>query len=99
MWLHMNLNGIDFRMRITGYQRKQSDNEDRYDQWCTVDLYLQSQDWLRYRKDNDEVLEFDEVERLRDSIRDLLDHKMKRSAVIMRRKSRVKMNNCVACFD
>lgn len=82
MWLRLDLEGIDFRMRISGYEPKRSDDEDHGGRWCQVDLLLQAQDWLRYRKENDEVLEFDEVERLRDSIGDLLDHKTDQPTVM-----------------
>lgn len=70
MWLKLDIGGIDFHFRISGYKKSTQENWD--DEWCDVDLTLQSRKWLDYHINSDETLLALEVEELRDSIDALL---------------------------
>ena len=69
MWLKIDLDGIDFHFRITNYRKR--DTESWYEQWCTVDITLQSPKWLDYQISSD-ILLSSEIEDIRDSIMRLL---------------------------
>lgn len=70
MWLKLDIGGIDFHFRISEYKKSTQENWD--DEWCDVDLTLQSRKWLDYHINSDETLLALEVEELRDSIDALL---------------------------
>ncbi len=69
MWIKLNLDGIDFHFQITGYQKSNRDNWD--EQWCKVDVTLQSPNWIDYHISSDILLSC-EVEELRDNIEKLI---------------------------
>lgn len=66
MWLKLELEGIDFRFRISRYKGNP---------WCKVDLKLKAKKWLNYNMVHREVLEYDDVERICDRIEALLNNK------------------------
>ena len=70
MWLRLDLEGLDFRFRITRYHPSTRANWDC--EWCRVDLSMIASNWLDYHIDNQEILLCTEVEQLKDSIADLL---------------------------
>ncbi len=70
MWLNLNLSGIEMNIRIKGYAPSDKDKWDY--QWCDVDFSFVSGSWLKYQRDNDEVLLSCEVEELAKSLDDLL---------------------------
>ena len=70
MWLRLNLEGIDFHFRISKYRNSTRENWD--DEWCEIDLTLQSQEWLNYQIVSDEAMLAAEVEDVRDKNNDLL---------------------------
>ena len=72
MWLKLDLAGIDFRFRIKGYTK--SLQEDWSDQWCGVDLTLESGEWLRYSLSPDILLSC-EVEKLRNILFSIMQEK------------------------
>ena len=74
MWIKLDIGGIDFHFRILGYRKSTRENWD--DEWCNVDLTLQSNEWLNYQITSDENLLAAEVEDLRDSIDALLNDKL-----------------------
>lgn len=74
MWLKMDLEGIEFRFRIAGY--KSSTKDDRYDEWCKVDLAVRAGEWLDYHVEASEMLLAMEVETLKDAIDDLLHDRL-----------------------
>lgn len=69
MWLKLNLGGIDFHFRIKGY-KKSTDNWD--EEWSSIDLTLQSREWLNYQIRNDDLLLMREVEIIKGWIEALL---------------------------
>lgn len=71
MWIKLDLDGIDFYLRINSYEKS---TENLYDHWCTVELTLESPDWLHHVISSDILLSF-EVEEIRDIIRELLKGK------------------------
>lgn len=73
MWLNLNLDGIDLHLQITGY--KKSDPKKWDDQWCGVDITLESSNRLNYHISSS-ILESCEVEEIRDTIADLLQDKI-----------------------
>ena len=77
MWLKMDLEGIEFRFRITGY--KKSTEDKCYDEWCKVDLSLHANNWLDYRIISEEIMIAVEVETVRDCIGELLNDRRKES--------------------
>ncbi len=79
MWLKLDLGGIDFRFRISKYQKSIDDWEDK---WCKVDLTLKAQEWLNYNIVYQEVLLPAEVEELCDKIEALLNDKLEEPETI-----------------
>ena len=73
MWLKLDLGDIDFRFRISKYEKSKNDY---LDNWCKVDLTLKSQEWLNYNIVYQEVLLPCEVEELCDKIDDLLNDRL-----------------------
>ena len=73
MQLYLDLDGIEFRFRITKYEKSISDNLYKlYDQWCIVELSLHSGNWLNYQISSEILLAY-EVEKIRDKISDFLE--------------------------
>lgn len=76
MWLHLDLEGIDFRFCISKYRKSNQNIWD--DQWCKVDLSLQSGTWLNYQISS-EILLSCEVEELYDKLHGLFSNKLQSS--------------------
>ncbi len=74
MWLYLDLDGINFHFRISDYQKSTKTNY--YDQWCKIDLTLQSENWLDYKISSSILLSY-EVEILRNKLSALLFNKIK----------------------
>lgn len=74
MWFKLNLCGIEMNMRIKGY--RPSDKNEWDCQWCNVDFSFIGESWLKYQRDDDEVLLASEVEELADSLDMLLTDKL-----------------------
>lgn len=74
MWLYLDLDGIDFHFRISDYQKSTQTNWD--DQWCKIDLTLQSDNWLDYQISSSILLSY-EVEILRNKLSALLSNEIK----------------------
>lgn len=74
MWLEIDANGIEVKLRINGYRPSSKDNWDT--NWCRVDVLLSSGDWLNYHKENDEVLLSCEVEELEESLTKLINNEL-----------------------
>ncbi len=76
MQLNLDLDGIEFRFRITKYEKSNSENLYKlYDQWCIVELSLRSGSWLNYQISSEVLLSY-EVEEIRDKISDFLEDKI-----------------------
>ncbi len=74
MWFKLNLCGIEMNIRIKGYEPS---NKDEWDgQWCDVDFSFIGESWLKYQRDDDEVLLSCEVEELAEALDDLLTDKL-----------------------
>ncbi len=82
MWLRLDLEGIDFRLRISRFRNKRSEDDDWRGMWCKVDLSLQAADWLHYRMEQQETMECWEVEKLRDTIQNLLEDHLDKPTVM-----------------
>ena len=76
MQLNLDLDGIEFRFRITKYEKSNSENLYKlYNQWCIVELSLRSGSWLNYQISSEVLLSY-EVEEIRDKISDFLEDKI-----------------------
>lgn len=73
MWFHLDLDGIDFHFRISKYRKSIQDIWD--EQWCKVDLTLQSGNWLNYQTSSEMLLSC-EVEQLSAKLFDLISNKL-----------------------
>ncbi len=73
MWFHLDLDGIDFHFRISKYRKSIQDIWD--EQWCKVDLTLQSGSWLNYQTSSEMLLSC-EVEELRNKLSVLLSNEL-----------------------
>ena len=71
MWLKLDLSGIKLSMQIRNYRKVSDDDWDSV--WCKTDFAFVSDEWLNYRKDNDEVFLAREIEDLAKSLDDLLN--------------------------
>lgn len=74
MWLKLDLSGIKLSMQIRNYRKFSDDDWDSV--WCKTDFAFVSDEWLNYRKDNDEVFLAREVEDLAKSLDDLLNDRL-----------------------
>ncbi len=73
MWFHLDLDGIEFHFRISQYKKSVQEIWD--EQWCKVDLTLQSGNWLNYETSSDILLSC-EVEELRNKLSSLLSNEI-----------------------
>ena len=74
MWLEIDANGINIRLRINGYKPASENNG--YYGWCKCDFRFSSGFWLNYRGENKEILLAFEVENLEKALTELLDNKL-----------------------
>ena len=74
MWLKLDLSGIKLSMQIRNYRKVSADDWDST--WCKTDFAFVSDDWLNYRKENDEVFLAREIEDLAKSLDDLLNDRL-----------------------
>ena len=70
MWIKLNLDGIVLRMRIRQYKKVEADDWDST--WCKTDFSFISEPWLKYTKEDDEVLLAREVDDLVEALEKLL---------------------------
>lgn len=73
--MEMNLDGITVKLEIRGYTKydRESEKEPR---WCRLDFSFISQPWLRYKRQDDEVLTNEEAEALAEHLERLLNGRM-----------------------
>lgn len=71
MWLKLNLDGIDVKLRIRQYEK--TPEIDGIFNWCNVDYSLTAQPWLNYVREHEEILLSSEIDRLADALERLLD--------------------------
>lgn len=74
MWFEIHAKGIKVKLQITGHVPTRKDNWDN--KWCKCDFSFSSGDWLNYHIENAEVFLADEVDRLAESLTDLLDNQL-----------------------
>ena len=72
MWLNLNLDGIKLYFKVSGYHKS---GEKWYDEWCSVEFTLQSDNWLNYTQAG-ELLLACEIEELESAFTDLLQDKI-----------------------
>ena len=70
MWLKLNLDGIVLSLRIRQYKKVEADDWDST--WCKTDFSFISEPWLKYIKEDDEVLLAREVDELVEALEKLL---------------------------
>lgn len=70
MWLKLNLDGIVMSLRIRQYKKVEADDWDST--WCNTDFSFISEPWLKYIKEDDEVLLAREVDDLAEALEKLL---------------------------
>ena len=70
MWLKLNLDGIVLSLRIRQYKKVEADDWDST--WCKTDFSFISESWLKYIKEDDEVLLAREVDELVEALEKLL---------------------------
>ena len=61
--MEMNLDGITVKLEIRGYTKYDRESEEE-PRWCRLDFSFISQPWLRYKRQDDEVLTNEEAEHL-----------------------------------
>ncbi len=77
-WLKLDLEGIDFHFRVSGYKLSSKDSWD--DDWCYVDLTAQSRGWLDYQIISDPILLSVEVDELIATMDNLLHDRLEHDA-------------------
>ena len=70
MWLKLNLDGIALSLRIRQYKKVKVDDWDST--WCKTDFSFIAEPWLKYIKEDDEVLLAREVDDLVEALEKLL---------------------------
>lgn len=70
----------EFSLCIRGYRA--AGKNDRYDDWCKVDLRLKCGDYMDYKVINDEMLESADVERLAQALERLLNGGLSKETLI-----------------
>ena len=73
MWLKLNLDGIELYFKINGYKKSTLDNWG--DEWCGIELTIQSKKWLNYSQSG-ELLLACEVEEILSLFEDLTEDKI-----------------------
>ena len=73
--MEMNLDGITVKLEIRGYTKYDRESEEE-PRWCRLDFSFISQPWLRYKRQDDEVLTNEEVEALAEHLERLLNGRM-----------------------
>lgn len=73
MWLKLNLDGIKLYFNIKGY--RQSTDANWTDEWCGVELSVQSENWLNYSQSG-ELLLACEVEEILSLLEDLIEDRI-----------------------
>ena len=76
MWLKLDLDGIKLCFKVTGYKKSTNSNWD--DEWCRVQLNVQSENWLNYSQSG-ELLLACEVEEVLSLFEDLVEDKIPES--------------------
>ena len=76
VWLKLNLDGIKLYFKVKGYKKSTDSNWD--DEWCTVELNVQSENWLNYSQSGDLLLAC-EVEEILSLFEDLTEDKIPES--------------------
>ena len=76
MWLKLDLDGIKLWFKVKGYKKSTDSNWD--DEWCTVELNVQSENWLNYAQSG-ELLLACEVEEILSLFEDLTEDKIQES--------------------
>ncbi len=73
MWLKLNLDGIKLYFKISGYKKTNPEKWD--DEWCGVELTIQSENWLNYSQSGGLLLAC-EVEEILSLLEDLIDDRI-----------------------
>lgn len=73
MWICLDLDGIVLELRISEYKKSTTQWDE---EWCKVDLFLRSDEWLNYKIKGQEILLACEVEMLCQALKDLLTDKI-----------------------
>lgn len=76
MFLNLNLEEIKFSLRISEYRKSVPEIWD--EQWCKVDLKLQSDDWLNYEISSNILLAC-EIEDLENNLNNLINNNIQAS--------------------
>ena len=79
MWLKLDLDGINFDLRIRGYKPTTVETIDF--EWCNFDLSLISGSWLNYKANNKLLLSY-EVQTIFEALDKLLNNKVNEIIVI-----------------
>ena len=74
--LKLNLDGIKLYFKVKGYKKSNDNNWE--DEWCTVELNVQSENWLSYSQSG-ELLLACEVEEILSWLKDLIEDKITES--------------------
>lgn len=75
MWLKLDLSGIKLSLQIRNYRKPPEDDCDST--WCQTDFSFAADEWLNYRKENDEVFLAREIEEMEKALDDLLHDRLK----------------------
>ncbi len=72
--LKIDIDGIILRFAVSEYRHSTRENWE--DEWCKIDLLLESKPWINYKIDHDEMLACCEIDKLSAAFSDFLDGKI-----------------------
>ncbi len=74
MWLKLDLSGIKLSLQVRNYTKPEEDDWDST--WCKTDFAFTSDEWLDYRREDDEVFLAREIEDLAKALDALLNDRL-----------------------
>ena len=80
MGFELDASGIKIELEISGYRLTSKKNQ--FLKWCTCSVRFSSENWLKYHKENDEILLCCELDELTNALTDLLDNKIQEAKEI-----------------
>ena len=81
MWLKLDLDGINFQLKITNYTQHE-DRSEYPEDWCNVSMKYQSGEWLDYVVDRQQLLLSDEVDDLQSALSRFLNDEFMNAEVL-----------------
>ena len=80
MGFELDVSGVKIELEISRYRLTSKKNQ--FLKWCTCNFRFSSENWLKYHKENDEILLCCELDELTNALTDLLDNKIQEAKEI-----------------